>query len=100
MVASQAAMQQNAAAGVAEFAAAIEAHATSGEWELVEELVARLRAAVMDVPEGQRRESLLLAQQALERVQSQAKDARSDVAEKLSAIRRGKDAARAYTAAE
>ncbi len=100
MVASEAVIQESPATGVAEVSAAMEAHATTGEWELVEELVARLRAAVMDVPEGQRRESLLVAQQALERVQSHAKDARGDVAEKLSAIRRGKDAARAYAAAE
>jgi len=81
---------------VLEMSAAMEMHAASGDWEIVEELAVRIRSAVMAVPESQRREALLAVRRSMEQVQSLAHDARSDVTEKLSAIRRGKDATRAY----
>lgn len=96
MVASQAAMEQSPEGIVMEMSADMEAHAAAGDWERVEDLAVRIRSAVMAVPESQRREALLAVRRSMEHVQTAAHDARSDVTEKLSAIRRGKDATRAY----
>ena len=78
----------------------LKARKAPGEWERTEEIAARLRSAIMAVPGHQRREVLLAAKQSMEKVQTLAQYARSDVAEKLSAIRRGKDATRAYAGAD
>ena len=99
MVASQQVMQQDAEAVAAEMSDSMEAFAQHGEWDRVEEIAAKLRAAVMQVPEQQRRETLLSVGRSIERVQTLAEGARADVKDKLSAIRRGKDAAVAYETA-
>ena len=96
MVASHAVVQQDAARTVAEMSAAMEKHANEGDWERVEEIAVKLRVAVMDVPERLRRDALLAAQRSLDRVQLNARDARGEVADKLSALRRGEDARKAY----
>lgn len=104
MVASQAAMEQSRTGGtpaeiVLEMAASMEASAEHGEWDRVEEIAQRLRSAVMQVPEADRRGSLLAAQRSTEKVQALADSARHDVTGKLSDIRRGRDAAKAYGSA-
>lgn len=99
MVASQEALQQEPRIIAAEMIQSMEASARYGDWERVEEIAAQLRAAVMQVPEHERRETLLAVSRSLERVQSLARDARADVTQKLSAIRRGKDATAAYGSA-
>ena len=99
MVASQQVMQQYAQAVATDMSDSMEAFAQHGEWDRVEEIAAKLRAAVMRVPEDQRRETLLCVGRSIERVQTLAEGARSDVKDKLSAIRRGKDAAAAYESA-
>lgn len=99
MVASSAAVQQDPAHVTAEMAASMEAHAGAGDWERVEELAAKLRAIVMQVPESRRRDAILMAQRSMEKVQTLAQDARTDVTGKLAAIRRGKDATAAYGSA-
>ena len=70
MVASQAVMEHGPIRAIAEVSANMEAQAASGEWDKVEELAGKLRSAVMAT------------------------------AEKLSAIRRGRDATRAYATNE
>ena len=100
MVANPAALKHGPNAGVLKMLAEMEAHATCGDWETVEELTVKLKAAVLDVPESQQRETLQAAQRSMEQIQTMAHDAKSDLAGKLSSIRRGKDATRAYTAAE
>ncbi len=100
MVASQAVMEQGPMRAVVDISADIEAQAESGEWEKVEELAGKLRSAVMAVPEEQRRAALLMAHRTIEHIQERATAARQTTAEKLSAIRRGRDATRAYAGNE
>ena len=99
MVASQQVMQQDPQVVAADMSDSMEAFAEHGEWERVEEIAAQLRAAVMRVPEEQRRETLVIVSRSIERVQTLAQGAQSDVKDKLSALRRGKDAAAAYGSA-
>ena len=100
MVASQAVMERDPIRVIAEVSANMEAQAASGEWEKVEELAGKLRNAVMAVPEDQRRDALLMAHRTIEHIQDVARAARQTTAEKLSAIRRGRDATRAYATNE
>ena len=97
MVASQAVMEQHPDAIASEMSASMEAHAATGDWEKVEEIAVRLRAAVMRVPDLERRDTLLAMRRSMEKVQTLAQDARNEVTAKLSAIRLGKDATAAYT---
>ena len=99
MVASEQAVQQDPQGVAAEMTASMEALARHGEWDRVEEMAVRIRSIVMQVPEADRRETLLAVGQVIERVQSLANDARGDITEKLSAIRRGQDATAAYGSA-
>ncbi|MDH3350138.1 MAG: hypothetical protein OEM60_04920 [Gammaproteobacteria bacterium] len=100
MVASRAAVQHRRDSNISKMLADMEACATSGEWEKIEELAVKLEAAMLEVPEADRRELLQAAQRSMERVQTIARGARNDLARKLSSIRRGKDATRAYAAAD
>ena len=96
MVASRSTMDQTPAETVLEMVTTMETCADDGDWDRVEEISVRLRAAVMRVPEAERRACLRAAQQGTEKIQQRAKSAREDVTEKLSEIRRGRDAAKAY----
>lgn len=96
MVASQAVIEQGPELVVEELSASMEAHAASGEWERVEEIAARLKNAVMQVPEDRRRPALLAAHRATLHIESMARTAHDDVTSRLTAIRRGQNATRAY----
>ena len=100
MVASQAAMQERPEAVVLEMAASMVQHADAGEWERVEELAVRIRSAILEVPEDQRRNVVLDVQRRLQHVNEMAEKYRGDIADRLSVIRRGRHAARAYTNAD
>ena len=71
---------------------------TDGDWEHTEELAARIRRMVDRVPVEHRRGILLAAKRSVDRARNQAESARDDVADKLEVLRRGRNAARAYTA--
>jgi hypothetical protein len=100
MVASQAAMQERPETVALEMAASMEEHASAGDWERVEELAVRIRGVVMQVPENQRRDVILAVRRRLQQVNTIAEKHRGDVAERLSVIRRGRHAARAYANAD
>ena len=100
MVASQAAVQRRPEAVALEMAASMEEHATAGEWERVEDLAKRIRGAVMQVPEDQRRDVLLNVQRHIQHINDMAVKDRGDIADRLSVIRRGQHAARAYANAD
>lgn len=100
MAASHEVMERSAADTASEMIAAMEAHAARGEWQSVEDIAAKLRNAVTQIPENKRRETLLAARRSIESVTTLAQNARNEVTEKLSAIRRGKDATRAYSATD
>ena len=96
MVASQAEMQGANTAAIVEMLTAMEASAEREEWDHVEDTAAKLRHALLQVPEQERRDAVLQVRRALDRIREHAQQARDDVAERLSALRRGRDATRAY----
>lgn len=96
MVADRPDADQTPAESVLEMAGTMEACAEDGDWDRVEEIVVRLRAAVMRVPEAERGACLRAARQSTEAVREKARCARGEVTDKLSEIRRGRDAAKAY----
>lgn len=96
MVASQAVMTETPESVVLEMSEHMQALAAEGEWADVENLAARLRGAVLNVPESVRRPLLAVVMRATEKVALEAESARSDVASKLSALRRGQIATKAY----
>ena len=81
---------------VKEMAEHMESMAAAGEWTEVENLAIRLRSAVMSVPEGERRALLLEVKNRCEKVAQSAESARQEVTGKMSAIRRGQVATKAY----
>ncbi|MBT8101230.1 MAG: flagellar protein FliT [Gammaproteobacteria bacterium] len=97
MVSSQPVQQNPQTDETVLLSARMEADAARGDWESVEAIATRLRSAVMQVPAEERRHAVLALQRSLENVRAQAMEARGEVTQKLSAIRRGKDATRAYS---
>jgi translation initiation factor 2B subunit (eIF-2B alpha/beta/delta family) len=89
-------MDQASAEIVLEMASCMEESAEQGDWDRVEEISHQLKAAIMRVPETQRFAPLQAARRSLERVHARAESARLDVTGKLSKVRRGRDAAKAY----
>ena len=96
MVASQATLDDSPVAVVLQMLEQMESLAGAGEWERIEEIVRRLHAALMNVPEAERRPLLLAAQRSTENVAAGAKQARQTVSDKISELRRGQVAKKAY----
>ena len=96
MVATSAVIEETPESIVLEMAEHMQTLAANGDWEEVENLAVRLRAAVMNVPEGQRRNALLAVQRATEQVSAEAATAQRDVTGRLRALRRGQKATKAY----
>jgi len=96
MAASQKAMRESPQAVALEMSEHMETLAADGDWAEVENLAIRLRGAVMKVPEADRRTILLAVQQSAERVAAHAKEVREDVTGRITAIRRGQAATKAY----
>ncbi len=71
---------------------------SDGDWEHTEELAARIRRMVDRIPADHRRGVLLAAKRSVDKARNEAQAARDDVADKLETLRRGRNAARAYTA--
>ena len=93
---NSAAPSETAAMAVADLCDRMEALADAGEWDDVEDIAMRLRTAVMHVPEAHRRPVLLAAKRSTEKVEASAKKARETVTGKLSELRRGQAAKKAY----
>ena len=89
-------MEHTSSESVLEMVTTMETFADEGDWDRVEEISVRLRTAIMRVPQSERRACLRAAQRGTDKVRQRAKSARDDVTEKLSEIRRGRDAAKAY----
>jgi len=96
MVASQAAITESAATIALEMAEHMETLAAAGEWDQIEDIVARVRGVVMNVPENERRAIIQSVQRSAERVADEARMARQDVTGKISELRRGQAAKKAY----
>jgi len=96
MVANQAAIGETPESKVLALSEHMEALAAAGDWDEVEDTAVRLRRAVMDVPEASRRPVVLAAQRSIEKVAAAAKNARRTVTGKISELRRGQVAKKAY----
>ncbi len=96
MAASQDAVEESTVSIALEMSQRIEALAEAGEWDQIEDVVIRLRAAVTAVPPAERRTVILAAQRSTEKVAASAKQARQTVSGKLSELRRGQVAKKAY----
>ncbi len=79
-----------------EIAEQMERLAAKGDWRRVEQLAFRLEGAVLEVPENERRALVMSIGESLERARTMALASRADVTQKLSGIRRGQVATRAY----
>ncbi len=96
MVANRATTEGSPGQMARDMAKNMEELAANGQWDGVEQIVVRLRSVVLEVPEQDRREVMNFINACLERVRTQALTSRGEVTGKLSEIRRGRDAARAY----
>ena len=96
MVTSQAAMTETPETIVLEMSEHMQALAAAGDWAEVENIAVRLRSAVMNVPETKRRSVLAVVQRSTDKVAAEAENARQDVTGRISAIRRGQAATKAY----
>lgn len=70
--------------------------ARDGEWLRVEHLAATLEARIRGLAAGSRRDELAAAYAGIERLSVLALSARSDVGDKLKAIRHGRKATASY----
>ncbi|MEL7187148.1 MAG: hypothetical protein AAFN50_12050 [Pseudomonadota bacterium] len=96
-MANPAEIERSAEFEALQMVALIERAAEQGEWERAEKLTSQLRLAIVEIPgEQQRAEIAQAAHKVLERVQTVALTSRVEVLDKLSEIRRGRDAQRAY----
>ncbi|MCH9695728.1 MAG: hypothetical protein K0U72_14530 [Gammaproteobacteria bacterium] len=96
MVANQITLELTPEDTVLEMLERMEALAANGEWDRTERLASRLKSAVLDIPEQSRQSTVVAVSHSLERVQTMALSSRSEVKDKLSGIRRGQVATRAY----
>lgn len=96
--AEQTVMSDAPQAVVRELLGSIEDRAMSGDWSEVENLTRRLRGALLDVPEAERRPMILEVQASTEKVTLIALDARTEVGKRINTVRTGQTAAKAYGA--
>ncbi len=74
----------------------MEALAADSEWAQIERLVVKLKSAVLDIPENERHAAIIAIGRRIERLQTMALFSRKNVKDRLSDIRRGQVATRAY----
>ena len=96
MVAHQTSVESRPADTVIETVARMEASVASGDWARVEQLAVRLRHIVIEVPESERQAVIVSVGRCLDRLQTKVLQSRGEVGDKLSDIRRGRVANRAY----
>lgn len=96
MVASQAVMSETPGTIVREMSEHIEMLVTEGDWPEVENMLVRLRGALLNVPEAERHELLEVVQRSTEKVALEAERARAELASRLSTLHRGRRATTAY----
>lgn len=96
MVASQATMEASVASPALAMASQMESLAAKGDWQRTEQLAAQIKDALLHVPKGERGPLVISIRDSLARVQTLALSSRVEVSDKLSGIRRGRAATRAY----
>lgn len=93
---SQAAARERPDTAVLSMCERMETLAAAGHWPDVEDIAVRLRSAVLDVPEAERRAVLIAVQRSTGKVFAGAKKARETVTSKISELRLGQVAKKAY----
>lgn len=96
MAANHATVDARPADVAMDLVARMESLAESSEWSRIEQLAVRLRNTVLEIPKSERQEAIASIGHCLERLQIKVLVSRGEVAEKLSDIRRGQVATRAY----
>jgi len=96
MVASQATIEACPGDIALDIMGRMDALAANDEWSRIEQLAARLRSVILEVPESERHAVVVAVGHCLERVQTKALVSRGEVTDKLAEIRRGQVATRAY----
>lgn len=96
MVASKAAMTEDPGTVVREMSEHIESLLAKGDWSEVDNMLVRLRGALLKVPEAERREFLIAAQLSTEKIAAEAEKVREALTDRLSTIKRGRRARNAY----
>lgn len=96
MAANQAVLTETPESIVLEMSEHMEALAIAGEWDDIEDIAVRLRSAIMNVPEADRRPILIAVQRSTQKVAAEAQKARQTVTGKISELRRGQAAKKAY----
>lgn len=96
MVASQAVMSETPVTVVREMSDHIEVLVREGDWPEVENMLVRLRGALLNVPEAERHELVVAVQRSTEKVAAEAEKAREELAGRLSTLHRGRRATSAY----
>ncbi|MDJ0911158.1 MAG: hypothetical protein QNI99_18390 [Woeseiaceae bacterium] len=81
---------------VREMSEHLEELAAAGEWQDVERLMGQLHSVLLSVPEYERRPLVVVVQRSVEAVAENVRAARDDVAGRISTLRRGQRAAKAY----
>jgi hypothetical protein len=90
---------QNSVDQVREMLSNLQEFADAGDWQRVQAVVARMQAMFEHVPVAKRRDLLIEANRALERIRQSANYARNETLEKLVSIRQGRKATASYRAA-
>ena len=96
MVANQATIEASPGDLALDIVSRMEALAADGEWNRVEQLAVRLKSVILEIPENERQPLVVAVKRHFERVQTRALVSCSELKEKLSEIRRGRIATRAY----
>lgn len=96
MVASHAVIADTPESKVLEMSKRMEMLAAAGDWDDVEDITVRLRSALLEVPEANRRPLLLAVQRSTEKVAEGATTARQSVSGKIKELRLGQVAKKAY----
>lgn len=96
MAASQVAHEETPVSIVLQMSEQMQALAASGDWERIEDIAVRLRAALLDVPDSERPQLARSLKRSIDTVTAQASRARQTVSGKISELRRGQVAKKAY----
>lgn len=96
MVAAQAVVKKSASTTALEISERMKELAATGEWNRIEEILVSLEAAVMDIPEDERRKTIIEVQRCASTITDQAREARQDVTGKIHELRKGQAAKKAY----
>ncbi len=96
MLANRAEIESGPQREAHELVALMEGAVARQEWERAEKLAVQVKSALLRIPESERAAAVMALSQVFERVKTSALSSRAEVLARLSEIRRGRVAQRAY----